>query len=216
MISNASASIPSWLMNTPRSPSFSLGLRRITGVRRSSSLERQEYGTWSRTDAEAFIHKLSYRVASKKNRVITGFGVGVGGAVINGALAYLNEVGKTISDEDLVMRPFPQVATGAGTLSDQWTNYRKAMLDYAGIAIFVFGNKRNPAGGIVPSNGMKEEFELCVQRGAHPLPIGATGFMARELWEEMNKDLTRFYPPHPRHSSPISQASATRPRPATS
>jgi hypothetical protein len=129
--------------------------------------------------------------------VITGFGVGVGGAVINGALAYLNEVGKTISDEDLVMRPFPQVATGTAVLAEQWTNYRKAMLDHAGIAIFVFGNKRTPAGDIVASNGMKEEFDICVERGAHPLPIGATGFMARELWEEMNKDLTKFYPAAP-------------------
>jgi hypothetical protein len=173
-------------------------LARVAANYRRSSIfisgAAEQYGTWSRTDAEEFIHKLSYRIASKKNRVITGFGVGVGGAVINGVLAYLNEMGKTISDEDLVMRPFPQVATGPGTLAEQWTSYRKAMLDYAGIAIFVFGNKRDAAGNIVPSNGMKEEFEICVDRGAYPLPIGATGFMARELWEEMNKDLTKFYP----------------------
>lgn len=154
----------------------------------------EEYGTWPRADAESFIHKLSHQIAEKRNRVITGFGVGVGGAVINGALAYLNEAGKTISDEDLVMRPFPQVATGTATLADQWTEYRKAMLDYAGIAVFLFGNKRTPAGEIVLSNGMKEEFDLCVERGAHPLPIGATGFMAQELWKAMAADLSMFYP----------------------
>jgi len=173
-------------------------LARVAANYRRSSIfisgAAEEYGPWSRTDAETFIHKLSHQIAAKKNRVITGFGVGVGGAVINGALAYLNEAGKTISDEDLVMRPFPQVATGTGSLAEQWTGYRKAMLDYAGIAIFVFGNKRNPSGDIVPSNGMAEEFELCVQRGAHPLPIGATGFMAKELWTEMMKDLSKFYP----------------------
>jgi hypothetical protein len=154
----------------------------------------EEYGAWSRTDAENFIHRLSHQIAEKKNRVITGFGVGVGGAVINGTLAYLNEAGKTISDEDLVMRPFPQVATGTATLAEQWTEYRKAMLDYPGIAVFVFGNKRGPGGDIVLSNGMKEEFDLCVQRGAHPLPIGATGFMAHELWKAMAADLSKFYP----------------------
>ena len=154
----------------------------------------EEYGAWSRSDAENFIHKLSHQIAERKNRVITGFGVGVGGAVINGALAHLNEAGKTISDEDLVMRPFPQVATGIGTLPNQWTEYRKAMLDYAGIAIFVFGNKRNPAGDIVLSNGMTQEFELCIERGVHPLPIGATGYMAGELWKTMTADLSKFYP----------------------
>lgn len=154
----------------------------------------EEYGTWSRADAESFLHTLSHQIAAKKNRVITGFGVGVGGAVINGALAYLNEAGKTISDEDLVMRPFPQVATGTATLAEQWTEYRKAMLDYAGIAVFVFGNKRDASGNIVLSNGMSEEFNLCIERGTHALPIGATGYMAHKLWKEMDADLAKYYP----------------------
>ena len=154
----------------------------------------EEYGTWSRTDAESFIHKLSHQIAEKKNRVITGFGVGVGGAVINGTLAYLNEADKTISDEDLVMRPFPQTATGTATLAEQWTEYRKAMLDYPGIAVFVFGNKRDACGKIVLSNGMREEFNLCIERGVQALPVGATGYMANELWREMNADLSKFYP----------------------
>jgi hypothetical protein len=68
------------------------------------------------------------------------------------------------------------------------------MLDYAGIAIFVFGNKRDSSGNIVLSNGMREEFDLCVERGAHPLPIGATGFMAHALWTEMRADLSKYYP----------------------
>jgi hypothetical protein len=68
------------------------------------------------------------------------------------------------------------------------------MIDYAGIAIFVFGNKRNEKGEIVLSNGMRQEFDLCIKAGVHPLPVGATGFMAAELWAEVSKDLARFYP----------------------
>lgn len=82
-------------MNTPKSPRFSPGLPRITGAHAFFiSGAAQEHGTWSRTNAEAFMHKLSRHLASKKYRLITGFGVGVGGAVINRALAYLNEAGK--------------------------------------------------------------------------------------------------------------------------
>lgn len=173
-------------------------LERIAANYKKSSIfisgAAEEYGTWTRADAESFLHRLSHQIAAKKNRIVTGFGVGVGGAVINGALAYLNEAGKTTSDEDLVMRPFPQVATGTATLAAQWTEYRRAMLDYAGIAIFVFGNKRDSSGNIVLSNGMREEFDLCVERGAHPLPIGATGFMAHALWTEMRADLSKYYP----------------------
>jgi hypothetical protein len=154
----------------------------------------EDYGSWNRSDAEAFLHKLSYQIASRKNRIITGFGVGVGGAIINGALAYLNDAGKTISDEHIVMRPFPQVATGGANLADQWTEYRKAMIDYAGVAVFVFGNKRDLSGNVVLSNGMKQEFDLSVQAGLHPLPIGATGFIAHELWKDISANFTRFYP----------------------
>ena len=64
-----------------------------------------EYGSITQTDAEEFLHNLSCQIAFKKNRIITGFGLGVGGAVINGALAHLNDAGKTITDEDIVIRP---------------------------------------------------------------------------------------------------------------
>ena len=153
-----------------------------------------EYGTWTQVQAEEFLHKLSHQTAAKKNRIITGFGLGVGSPVINGALAYLSDAGKTISDEELMMRPFPQVATGGTSLAAQWTEYRKAMIEHAGIAVFVFGNKRDAAGNAIPSNGMREEFELCVQAGVRPLPVGATGFMAEELWKEVNANLTKFFP----------------------
>jgi hypothetical protein len=153
-----------------------------------------DYGSWSQAQAEAFLHKLSHHTAAKKNRIITGFGLGVGSAIINGALAHLNEAGKTISDEEIMMRPFPQVATGSASLASQWTDYRKAMIDYAGIAIFVFGNKRDAKGNVVPSNGMREELELCVKAGVRPLPVGATGFMAAELWKEVNADMAKYFP----------------------
>lgn len=114
--------------------------------------------------------------------------------MINGALAFLNEAGRTISDEDIVMRPFPQVATGSGNLASQWTAYRKEMIDHAGIAVFVFGNKRDDKGNLVLSNGMRQEFDLCIQAGVRPLPVGATGFMAAELWNEVWNDFERFIP----------------------
>lgn len=41
---------------------------------------------------------------------------------------------------------------------------------------------------------MREEFDLSIERSAHALPIGATGYMAKELWSEMNADLSKFYP----------------------
>ena len=153
-----------------------------------------EYGTWNPADALSFLHELSRQIASKKNRVITGFGVGVGSAVLNGVLAYLDSAGKTISDEDVVVRPFPQVATGGGVLDAQREQYRKSLIEHAGIAVFVFGNKPDASGHIVLGEGVRKEFDLCIAANVRPLPIGATGFMAEELWKEVLGNFDTFYP----------------------
>jgi hypothetical protein len=167
-----------------------------TRFKRSSILisgAAEDYGSWRRSDAEQFLHNLGREIASKKNRIVTGFGIGVGGPVLNGALAHLDDTDKTVSDEDVILLPFPQIATGGKSLALRWTEYRRAMIDHAGIAIFVFGNKRC-ATGIVPSNGMREEFDLCFQAGVRPLPIGATGFVAETLWREVSADIEKYFP----------------------
>lgn len=47
---------------------------------------------------------------------------------------------------------------------------------------------------LIASNGMREEFDLCVQAGVRPLPVGASGFMAAELWKEVNGDMPKYFP----------------------
>jgi len=173
-------------------------LEKISAIYKRSSIfisgAAAEYLTLSPTDAQSFLCDFSKLLASNNNRIITGFGLGVGGAVINGALAHLSDIGKTISDEDVVMRPFPQTASGGGSLADQWTVYRKAMIEHAGIAVFVYGNKLDATGKIVLSDGMRQEFDLCVEAGVLPLPIGATGYMAQTLWKEVCDNFDKFYP----------------------
>lgn len=68
------------------------------------------------------------------------------------------------------------------------------MVEYAGIAVFVFGNKRDDKSNLVLSNGMKQEFDLCIQAGVLPLPIGATGFMAEELWNLVRGEFAKYFP----------------------
>ena len=68
------------------------------------------------------------------------------------------------------------------------------MINYAGIALFVFGNKKDIHGNIVLSDGMRQEFDLCVKGGVHPLPVGATGYMAKLFWNEVWTNFNKFYP----------------------
>lgn len=153
-----------------------------------------QYGVWKPLQAQEFLYKLSYQVAAKGNRIVTGFGRGVGSSIINGSLAYLNNSGRTITDDDIVMRPFPQSVPAGKDKDELWQEYRNAMIANAGIAIFVFGNKSDVSGNILPSDGMKKEFDLCIKAGIKPIAVGATGFMAETLWNEVWHNFSKFFP----------------------
>ena len=153
-----------------------------------------EFGSWKQSDADSFLYDIGKLLTSNGYRIITGSGVGIGGAVINGALEQLENAGVGISEEHLMMRPFPHTASGRPASKARWTKYRQSMIEHAGIAIFVFGNKKDAAGNIVESSGMEEEFDLCEASGVVPIPVGATGYMAETLWKEVNRRFTHFFP----------------------
>lgn len=114
------------------------------------------------------VNAMATGPASLHESAGSGHGHCVGGAVINRALAYLNEAGKTISDEDLVMQPLLQAATGKGTLSEHWTNYRKAMLDYAGLFSSLATSATLSAEGLSRSTECRRS-SICVSSAAPTL-----------------------------------------------
>jgi hypothetical protein len=145
------------------------------------------------TEAGQFVHQLSYKIASKNNKIISGYGLGIGSFVINGALDYKLTTNYRHLDDVIILRPFPQVDSGERPMNERWTDYRKSMLDNAGIAIYLFGNK-TVDGKIVSSNGMMEEFEIACDRGVVPIPVGATGYAAEELWNKVMTAPGTYYP----------------------
>lgn len=143
-----------------------------------------DYSPWNREDAESFVYELSKEISKEKFRVISGFGLGVGSAVITGVLEQTIMHGGRLDNEQLVLRPFPQTQLGNRSLAEVWSEYRRSMLDHAGIAIFLFGNKL--AGDqVVVSNGMREEYEIAREKGLIIIPLGITESISRQLWEEV-------------------------------
>jgi len=61
-----------------------------------------------------------------------------------------------------------------------------------GISIFIFGNKLKD-GSIVLADGVRKEFEIAKQLNTKLVPIGATGLMAEELYNEMIANFSKFY-----------------------
>ncbi|MBA1250300.1 MULTISPECIES: SIR2 family protein [Pseudomonas] len=144
-----------------------------------------DYSPWTKSDAEHFVYKLSKAISKEQYRVISGFGLGIGSAVITGVLEQTIMNGGRLDNDQLVLRPFPQSQSGERPLQELWTEYRRNMLAHAGIAIFLFGNKLDETGDVVPSNGMREEFEIAVANGLFVIPVGITGSISADLWDEV-------------------------------
>lgn len=151
------------------------------------------YDPYTEEDAKLFIHKLSYKLAENGLKIVSGYGLGIGGIVINGALDYKLNSNYQNLDDLLILRPFPQIQSGKRTISEIWTDYRKEMISQAGIAIFLFGNKVDN-GKIVNSNGMIEEFEICLNKNVIPIPVGCTGYVSKDIWDRIASDINRYYP----------------------
>lgn len=154
----------------------------------------EEYGDMSE-DAIEFLHSLSYELVKRDYRVISGFGLGVGSYVINGALDCLQSERKNRIENNLVLRPFPQKSSGGKSLPELWDYYRHNMISEAGIAIFLFGNKKVD-GKVVDAGGVRSEFEIASSMGVSVIPVGTTGYQSKVLWEEIMNNLPKYYPEH--------------------
>jgi hypothetical protein len=171
----------------------------------------EEYGVWNRSEGQEFIHKLSKTIVSLGYRIVNGFGWGVGSAVINGSLDAIYERSDKLSEDQLIMKPFPQFKTGNKELPALWEEYRQRMIRLAGIAIFIFGNKLDKDNKVVLANGVKREFEIAVENGLIPIPVSTTNYMASELYNEISKDFKTYYAEHEDIVSLVEEVSKLNP-----
>jgi hypothetical protein len=162
---------------------------------------------WTESTALAFVQSLSQRIIQEGFSIVSGFGLGIGSAVISGALEELYREDERSIAEHLILRPFPQDEADPQRRAARWQQYRQDMIAPAGIGIFLFGNKRRPAssnassnapvnhgdsdaGGeaagdseIILSDGMNQEYAIANQHQLAVIPVAITQFMARQIWE---------------------------------
>lgn len=148
-----------------------------------------KYNHWNEDESETFIHHLSKELIKNNFNIVSGFGLGVGSFVISGALEeiYMNQ--GRIDDNRLILRPFPQGDRG----KTQWQKYRQDMISRTGVSIFIYGNKREGK-DLVLADGIYSEFEISSHQNNYIVPVGATGFVAKEIWNKVNQDFENYYP----------------------
>lgn len=150
------------------------------------------FGQWDKSDVEDMLFKLGSSLVDKGFRVASGIGLGIGNPLISGAMSSAYKKQQSHLDDHLLMRPFPQFIQDEKERADVWTRYRESIISKSGIALFFMGNKKNGE-ETVDANGVVEEFEIALQKGVFLLPVGASGFVAKKLWERVVSNPNAYY-----------------------
>jgi hypothetical protein len=161
-----------------------------------------DYGSWGRAATEEFVANLARSLIEKNLRITSGFGLGIGSAVVTGTVQQIYSTQQRSLDEQLLLRPFPIGITDARQRQKTFTRYREELIARAGIAVFIMGNKE-AGGNLVTADGMRAEFDLAKARGLYLLPVGASGWMASELWTEIVADTATLFPKNTKTVRPL-------------
>lgn len=163
-----------------------------------------EYSQYSSEDeSKKFIYKLGYELVkndcSESNmghglKIINGNGFGVGPYLYEGIAEAAATYGLDMADY-LLMYPFPKTYYERHEKEkpneEKYYNYREKMISQCGAVFFIFGNKIDE-NGLTNAAGVKKEFDIAVKNGKYVFPIGATGYMAKELADIVLGDFKKY------------------------
>ncbi|EME14866.1 SIR2 family protein [Rhodococcus qingshengii] len=140
-----------------------------------------------------FCKSVGQLIIDEGFNLVSGFGLGIGSAVLAGAAESVYR-GDIDPARRLRLFPFPQPPEGEPRdqpLDEQW---RQSMMQSAGFAIFLSGNKKGPDGDPIDASGAVREYEIAVANGARPLPVGATGWVAKNLHAKVSDRFDELLP----------------------
>ena len=163
-----------------------------------------EYSQYSKEElARELIYKLGYKLVesdcSGSNvghglKIINGNGFGIGPYLYEGVAEAAATYGLDMADY-LLMYPFPKAYYEKFEKDkpneEKYQAYREKMISKCGAVFFIFGNKIDE-NGLTNAAGVKKEFEIAVKNGKYVFPIGATGYMAKELADIVLADFEKY------------------------
>jgi len=171
---------------------------KMTRILISGSSEEYSEFNLKGIEGKEFAYKLSIELNRTNYKIVTGFGNGIGSAVINGVVDNINTTNTRNLDDHLVIRPFPQYANNGQDYESIKKQYRSSLVNESGIAIFVFGNKKDKKDDdkIIIADGVIDEFEMAIENGIKVIPIGATGYASKILWDKVITNFNDYFPDH--------------------
>ncbi len=163
-----------------------------------------EYSQYlSEEDAKKFIYKLGYELVKDDCscsdvghglKIINGNGLGVGPYLYEGIAEATATYGLDMADY-LLMYPFPKTYYEKHEKykpdEEKYYTYREKMISKCGAVFFLFGNKIDE-NGLSNAIGVRKEFDIAVKNGKYVFPIGATGYMSKELADIVLGDFEKY------------------------
>lgn len=140
-----------------------------------------------RVRVESIATRIGQMIGERKLRLVSGFGLTVGSAVVAGVLSKLYAEDLPSLDRSLYLRPFPQVMPEGFEAAAFHRRYREDMMQQAGICIFI-GGVRQGAGGPEIAGGVIDEYQIAKTLGKVIVPVAATGGAAAEIWKQLNAE----------------------------
>jgi hypothetical protein len=146
--------------------------------------------------AQATAEAVGRHLARADLRLVSGFGLTVGGAAIAGTLGHLYTSATPNLDRALLLRPFPQQLPAGIDEAAFRTRYREDLIAHAGIAVFI-GGTVSQDGTQRTAPGVLDEYRIARAKNRVVIPIAATGGAAGEILDAIHED-----PPAREHAAP--------------
>ena len=140
---------------------------------------------------EQFCARLGREIIRRGFNLVSGLGVGIGGAVALGALQQIYSDSLPLSRVSLF--PFPQHDPETMSVEAFRSKYRQNVISNAGFAVFISGNRIEKSSRVINAPGVKEEFAIASELGKVPIPLGASGWAAEEIWREVTLNPHKYY-----------------------
>jgi hypothetical protein len=148
-----------------------------------------EFGEFGEKRMRDLCAQLGGRLMERDCKLVSGFGLNVGDSAVHGAVLKLYEKGSPVLEKHLLLRPFPRNILPELDDEEFRRKYRENMISRCGFALFVAGtSKTNPV-----SEGVWQEYKIARRLKKIPIPLGATGFAARRIWEEVEPEVETIY-----------------------
>lgn len=147
-----------------------------------------------RTRIEAIARAAGYVIAKHNFRLVSGMGTVVGNASLSAAVEQINTQATPNFERSLLLRPFPQMIPDGQDRQDYYRRYREDLVTEAGASVYIAGFKNDG-----PAPGVLTEFEIATAAKRYPLPVGASGGAALEIWQRVAVDYAQYLGTLPRN-----------------